>query len=212
MVLQGIDISSNNNYLNLGYYSGQVVINKLTGGLSYFWKDNRTQDCINKGLCTGVYHFAHENGVVTNADNQALFFYSHYKPFKYKVLPILDYEIAMNGKNFTFKDIQWITTFMQKFKALSGVNPVLYTSKDVILENYMTDYLKQNNMLWFAQYANNIPTGWQSNPWTDKNEVDLNVIGQQYSSHGRIQGISGDVDLSIFYISRENWFKACKPN
>ena len=43
MVLQGIDISSNNNYLNLGYYSGQVVINKLTGGLSYFWKDNRTQ-------------------------------------------------------------------------------------------------------------------------------------------------------------------------
>lgn len=57
MVLQGIDISSNNNYLNLGYYSGQVVINKLTGGLSYYWKDNRIQDCVDKGLCTGVYHF-----------------------------------------------------------------------------------------------------------------------------------------------------------
>lgn len=66
-------------------------------------------------------------------------------------------------------------------------------------------------MLWFAQYADNNPSGWQANPWTDKNMVDLNVVGQQYSSHGRIQGISGDVDLSIFYISRENWFKACKP-
>ena len=38
MTLDGIDISSNNNYLDLNRYTGSIVINKLTGGTSYFWK------------------------------------------------------------------------------------------------------------------------------------------------------------------------------
>ena len=67
-------------------------------------------------------------------------------------------------------------------------------------------------MLWFAQYANDHVTGFQSEPWTDNNQVDMNVVGQQYTSHGLIRGIRGFVDLSIFYITSDNWIKACKSH
>lgn len=210
MTLKAIDISSNNKYLNLKKFTGDIVINKLTGGDNYYWKENRTKDCLNAGFLTGDYHFAHEYGKITDYKTQANHFYNKFKPYLYKALPILDYEIALNGKNFNSNDIEFITNFMKYFKKLSGVNCVLYTSKDVIKQNYITDYLKQNNMLWFAQYANNQPTGYQSNPWTDNFKLDMNVIGQQYSANGYINGIEGPVDLSIFYITKNNWLKACK--
>ena len=56
------------------------------------------------------------------------------------------------------------------------------------------------------------PTGWQSNPWTDSNNVDMIVIGQQYSSNGRLSSIQGAVDLSQFYISKKGWLLSCKSH
>lgn len=209
MTLKGIDISSNNSYLNLKAFTGQVVINKLTGGLSYVWRSNRIDDCIKKGLCVGAYHFANENGIITKASSQAKFFYNHWKPYKGKVLPILDYETPINGRYLTQHDMNKVDNFMLEFYRLSKVPPVLYASKSFILNTRIPKFTKTHCMLWFAQYANNNPTGYQSNPWTDNNEVDMNVIGQQYSSHGQVKGIHGNVDLNIFYISRANWFKSC---
>lgn len=212
MSLNGIDISSNNNLLCLSSYHGSVVINKLTGGNSYFWKQNRVDDCLKKGLCTGVYHFANENGIITSATNQAKHFYNHYKEYKGKVLPILDYETPINGKYLTQHDMNKVDNFMISFYNLSGVYPVLYASKSFILNTKIPKFTKNNCMLWFAQYANDNPTGFQSIPWTDSNKVDINIVGQQYSSHGMIRGIRGFVDLSIFYITKDNWNKACQPN
>lgn len=212
MSLNGIDISSNNNYLDLNRYSGSIVINKLTGGTSYFWKDNRTSDCLKKGLLTGVYHFANEYGIVTSAKSQAKYFYNHYKKYQNKVLPILDYETPINGNYLTQHDMNKVDNFMIEFYKLSGVYPVLYASKSFILATKIPKFTKDNCMLWFAQYANNRPTGFQSNPWTDNNQVDMNVVGQQYTANGVIQGINGFVDLSIFYITRDNWIKSCKSH
>lgn len=212
MSLNGIDISSNNNWLDLSRYKGSIVINKLTGGTSYFWKDNRVNDCLKKGLLTGVYHFANENGIITNSADQAKFFYRHYKQYKGKVLPILDYEVPINGHYLTQHDMNKVDNFMIAFHKLSGVYPVLYASKSFILNTAIPKFTKNHCMLWFAQYANNKSTGFQNNPWTDQNEVDMNVVGQQYTSHGIIDGIKGFVDLSIFYISKNNWKKACQPH
>lgn len=212
MTLQGIDISSNNNFLELAYYRGSIVINKLTGGNSYVWKQNRINDCLKKGLLVGAYHFANENGVITSATRQAKHFYNHYKEYRNKVLPILDYETPINGKYLTQHDMNKVDNFMIKFHKLSGVYPVLYASKSFILNTRIPKFTKNNCMLWFAQYANNNATGFQSDPWTDTNQVDMNVLGQQYTSHGRIRGITGFVDLSIFYITRNNWIKACKSH
>lgn len=211
MSLNGIDISSNNGYLNLAKYKGQVVINKLTGGCSYVWKNNRINDCLKKGLLVGAYHFANENGVITSANSQARFFYNHWKNYK-NVLPILDYETPINGQYLTQHDMNKVDNFMLEFYRLSGVPPVLYASKSFILATKIPKFTKEHCMLWFAQYANNKSTGFQSDPWTDNNQVDMNVLGQQYSSCGSISGINGYVDLSTFYITRDNWLKACKKH
>lgn len=209
-MINSIDISSNNNYLNLSQYRGGIIINKLTGGNSYFWKNNRTKDCLKAGFLTGVYHFANENGIITSAKTQAKHFYKHYKPYQNKVLPILDYEIPINGRYLTQHDMNKVDNFMIEFYKLSGVYPVLYASKDFIYSTKIPKFTKSNCMLWFAQYANNKPTGFINNPWTDKRVLDMSIVGQQYTSHGMINGIRGFVDLSVFYISKKNWLKACK--
>ena len=64
-------------------------------------------------------------------------------------------------------------------------------------------------MFWFAQYADLKATGYQSKPWTDNHVLDVSVIGQQYTPNGRVSGVNGAVDLSIFYITSENWKKSC---
>ena len=212
MVLKGIDLSSNNYDLNFKKYDGDIIIYKLTGGASYFWKENKIKEALSKGFLVGCYHFAHEYGKIVNSWVQADHFYQHYKPYLGKVLPILDYEIALNGKNFTQHDLNWIDNFMIHFKKLSGINCVLYCSKDLIWITKIPKFTKNNCMLWFAQYGTMEPTGWQQNPWTDKRKLDMNIIGQQYTSNGHIQGITGGVDLSLFYISHGNWLKACRPN
>ena len=212
MSLNGIDISSNNNYLDLNRYTGSIVINKLTGGTSYFWKDNRISDCLKKGLLTGAYHFAHEYKIIKPSKEQAEHFYLHLKPYLGKVLPILDYEVPLNGKFFTQHDMNWIDNFMIHFKKLSGINCVLYCSKDLIWITKIPKFTKNNCMLWFAQYGTMEPTGWQRLPWTDKRQLDMNIIGQQYTSNGHVQGITGGVDLSLFYISHDNWLKSCRPS
>ena len=211
MSLNGIDISSNNNYLDLNRYKGQVVINKLTGGCSYVWKNNRINDCLKKGLLVGAYHFANENGVITSANSQARFFYNHWKKYK-NVLPILDYETPINGRYLTQHDMNKVDNFMLEFYRLSGVPPVLYASKSFILATKIPKFTKEHCMLWFAQYGTMEPTGFQSNPWTDKHQLDMNIIGQQYTSNGHVQGITGSVDLSLFYISHANWLKSCRPS
>lgn len=212
MNLKGIDISSNNGSVNFKSFTGDIVINKLTGGIEYFWKQNKIQETLDNNLLCGCYHFAHEYKIIKPSLAQAKYFYTHYKKYKGKVLPILDYEIPLNGKYFTQHDMNWIDNFMIHFKKLSGVNAVLYASKDLIWTTKIPKFTKNNCMLWFAQYGTMEPTGWQQYPWTDKRKLDMNIIGQQYTSNGHVQGVNGSVDLSIFYISHENWFKACRPS
>lgn len=208
MTLQGIDLSSNNiRPFDFKKLTADVVISKLTGGLSYFWKDNPIQDALNAGKLVGCYHFANENGVITNADEQAQYFYSKYKEYKGKVLPILDYETPINGKYLTQHDMNKVDNFMIAFYKLAHVYPVLYCSKDFVYSTKIPEFTKNHCMLWFAQYANTNTTGYQSNPWTDNHVLDMNILGQQYTANGRVDGIKGYVDLSIFYITKNNWKK-----
>lgn len=209
MSLQAIDISSNNGAVNVSRVTAPIIINKLTGGLDYLWKNNLIDECLKAGKLVGAYHFEDEYNIHSKIKLQAQNFYKHWKKYKGKVLPILDYEIPLNGKIFTHHDVNRIEMFCKEFKRLSGVNCVVYCSKSFIWNNTINPYLKKNNMFWFAQYANDRPTGYQSNPWTDSNKLDVSIIGQQYTSNGFVDGVKGAVDLSIFYITRANWYKSC---
>ena len=211
MSMQAIDISSNNSYVNVSQVYAPIIINKLTGGISYTWYDNLINQSLLCGKLTGAYHFADEYNHVS-IEKQARYFYTQFKPFLGRVLPILDYEKPLNNVYFNHNDINRVERFMKEFKRLSGINCVLYCSKSLVWDNIMSPYLKQTTMLWFAQYLNYNPTSYQSRPWTDPHQLDLNVVGQQYTANGRVKGVSGPVDLSIFYITSNNWLKSCRPS
>lgn len=53
-----------------------------------------------------------------------------------------------------------------------------------------------NYGLWIAQYADDSPTGYQDALW---NEEAYTCAIRQYSSHGRLNGWNGDLDLDKFY-------------
>lgn len=209
MSLQAIDISSNNAAVDVKRVTAPIIINKLTGGLNYYWKNNLIDKCLKAGKLVGAYHFEDEYNVHSKIKLQAQYFYSKWKKYKGKVLPILDYEVPLNGKIFTYHDINRIEMFMKEFKRLSGVNAILYCSKSLIWNHTINEYIKEHNMVWFAQYGSDNPTGYQEHPWTDEHILDVNVVGQQYTNNGFVQGVRGSVDLSIFYISRANWLKSC---
>lgn len=212
MSLKGIDLSSNNGSLNLKKFDGDIIIYKLTGGASYYWSGNKIEQALQAGFLVGEYHFANEYDKIVNSLVQAKYNYNHMKKWLGKVYPILDYERPLNHQCFTYHDLNWIDNYMEHFYHLSGVYPMLYCSKSLILENRVPKFTKHNCPLWFAQYANNNPTGWEKNPWTDNSNVDMIVVGQQYSSHGCLNSIDGYVDLSQFYITRKGWLQSCKPH
>jgi len=210
--IHGIDVSSNNPRVNFKNYHGTVFISKLTGGTSYTFTNNQLDEALKHGHLVGAYHFVSEYKRISPNNLEVKHFYNHFKKYLGKVLPILDYEIPINGYAFTYQDILKITDLAKQFYKLTKVNPVIYCSKSLVWNNTITGYLKKNNMFWIAQYANNNRVGWLDNPWQDKNKLDVSVIGQQYTAHGRVNGVTSDTDLSIFYISKRNWLKACKPN
>ena len=61
-----------------------------------------------------------------------------------------------------------------------------------------------------TQYADNNPTNYQSNPWTDTNGYGAWSNGPvifQYSSTGRLSGWSGNLDLNLAYMDATAWAK-----
>ena len=70
---------------------------------------------------------------------------------------------------------------MEKNKKFCGI----YASKSYF-DNYFTQEVKTKYSIWVAQYYSVC-------------QYDEPHIGWQYSSKGSIPGISGNVDLNIFY-------------
>ena len=90
---------------------------------------------------------------------------------------------------------------------------MLYVSKSLITSAGDWSKVAKIAGLWYAQYADNNRTGWTNNPWSDnKSTTPFNVVMQQYTSHGRINGYNGDLDLSIFYGDYNTWKAYANPN
>lgn len=76
MSMQAIDISSNNEKVDVTRVTAPIIINKLTGGLNYYWKDNLIDECLKAGKLVGAYHFEDEYNVHSKIKLQAQYFYS----------------------------------------------------------------------------------------------------------------------------------------
>lgn len=203
MTLRIIDVSSAQGLIQIAPIDCDGVIAKATGGNNYVNDccDFVMQQCYKLNRASGFYHYAHEFGNINDPVKEADFFIANTENYFGKSVPFLDYEVAINGHNYTSQDVEWCRQWLQHVKDRTGVTPLLYISKSLISATDWTPVTNMSVAGWIAQYANNKYTGWQGDPWTDsKPFAPFNVALYQYTSHGRINGYNGDLDLSIFTV------------
>lgn len=213
-MLKVIDVSSIQGRIQIEPIDCNAVIVKATGGNNYVNPDCDyvIQQCMKLGKPFGFYHFAHEYGKVSEPATEAKFLVDNTRNYFTHGVPVLDYEIAINGRNYTQQDIDWIEQFIEYVHQQTGVYCLLYISKSLITEAGDWSNVAKLSGLWFAQYAYNTPMGWTSDPWSDsKSTAPFNVVMQQFTSHGRINGYNGDLDLSLFYGDVNTWNAYANP-
>jgi len=214
-MLKVIDVSSIQGKIKIDPIDCNAVITKATGGNSYVNHccDYVIQQCIKLNKPFGFYHYAHEYGKVNLPEKEADFFIKNTKNYFKRGLVALDYEVPINGRNYTQADIKWIEQFIEYVHQKTGVYCLLYISKSLVTSAGNWSKVAKVSSLWFAQYADNNRTGWTTKPWTDsKHTTPFNVVMQQYTGHGRVRGYNGDLDLSIFYGDINTWNAYANPS
>ena len=101
---------------------------------------------------------------------------------------------------------------MDKIYSLTGVKPFIYVQHSAAAT--YNNIQAAGYPLWGAQYANYNQTNYQSSPWRDGkvwgswgNDPTI----RQYSSSGRITGYGSNLDLDLFYGTKEDWKNFAKP-
>ena len=194
MALQGIDISNWQKGINLDALAIDFAICKATQGASYVSPDcdRQMQQAMKRGLLVGVYHYINGAGV----DAEAKHFANSIKGYIGKAIIALDWEGEQNS---AWGKTSYLDALVAKVKELTGVTPLIYASRSA----FPWEVAKKHGCgTWVAQYANMNATGLQGTPW---NEGAYSCTIRQYSSCGRLNGWSGNLDLNKAYIDAAQW-------
>lgn len=209
-LLNGIDIASHQAGIDVANVSADFVFIKATQGTWYknqlpskgydyaAWGDKT----LASGRLLGFYHYAEGGDPIKEAE----YFYNAIKAYKGRAVVALDWEGQDNKLFGTGFDVQWCKRFLDRIAELMEAKPLIYMSKST---TRMCDWssVATSYPLWVAQYASNNTTGYQSNPWTDSYSFGAwaKPLIFQYSATGRVNGYEGDLDLDLFYGSRNSW-------
>ena len=168
-------------------YPVSFVYIKSTEGTTirnrYFLKDY--MDAHKQGIRVGAYHFF---SLRTSAAEQANYFVNHTLIRESDFPPVLDVEpsdaqIAQigGGEELLKRVRQW----MELVERRTGKRPILYINQ-MFINKYMAtaDDIKQRYNVWIARYGEYKP--------------DVKLVYWQLTPEGRVDGITGPVDINVF--------------
>lgn len=208
-MLYGIDVSSNQpaDICSLVDYGFAIV--KATGNPpGYAWNyknpymEQQVNDALDKTGCAGLYHFTFGRAAKEEAD----FFCDTVADYVGRVMLVIDYEgyATSNGR-------EWLRTFAQRVKYRTGVNPVVYASSSIILEQDLESLAEEENLsLWSANYY----LGYRTIYGYDASECKADIPSAaiwQFTSQGVLDGYDGYLDLNVFYGDADAWMRYCVP-
>ena len=199
--MNGIDISNWQNGIELAAVPCDFVIAKATQGTGYTSPDcvRQVEQAMSLGKKVGVYHYIGGQGAASEMD----FFIDSIENWVGKVVIALDWE---QGENSAWGNLGYLEQCIARVKERTGIPPVVYASASVFPWDLCS---KHNCGAWVAQYADNNATCYQDSPW---NEGKYGCMMRQYSSHGRLPGYGGNLDLNKFYGDPAAWDKYANPN
>jgi lysozyme len=184
--IKGIDVYYDNGPVDwakvkaAGY---QFAFIKATEGTNYSHVDyfrNQAPKALGFGLDVGSYHYANF-GTVPEAIVQARYFISVVKDFKLTYPLALDLEI--NKKKVSKKQLTDAAIAFMDYIINAGYQTILYTY-DSFLDEQLDESRLTKYPKWLAHYGGQL-----------KNAADI----WQYSETGKVDGVSGNVDLNIAY-------------
>lgn len=186
---QGIDISSWQRYVN--FYdvknSGiEIVYIKSSEGTKYIdpYFETNYKNAKSNGLKVGFYHYVIARNT-SQARAEANFFAKVVSGKQADCKLAMDFENFGNLSTYEINEISKV--FLQTLQSTTKTTPIVYSnaySARTIFSSALTSY-----PLWVANYGVSSPEPngkWEY--WT----------GWQYTSTGRVNGISGNVDKNIF--------------
>ena len=202
MSLNGIDISSWQNDIDLSKIKCDFVIVKATEGISYVSPscDKQFQSAKKLGRLLGFYHFARPE--TNDALKEAQYFYKNTSNYFKEAIPFLDWE--SEGK----ANVAWAKKWLDEVYRLSGVKPLIYMSESVVNSYNWKAVADAGYGLWVAKYKD----------YNADRNFDMYDAGPrpsvrywskywlwQWTSSGYIDGYGNRLDCDIFYGTAEDW-------
>ncbi|PLC16943.1 hypothetical protein BV582_05160 [Bacillus paralicheniformis] len=185
MGIKGIDVSHWQGNINWKKVAGDGIkfaFIKATEGTTL--KDNKFVTNISGanavGIKTGAYHFA-RFGSKSEALAEARFFLSVANKVRLTYPLVLDLEV--NQRNVSKPVLTDAAVAFLREVEKAGYFAMIYSGKS-FLENCLDESKLKPFALWVARYNNTL--GRHADIW-------------QYSSNGKVSGISGNVDMNICY-------------
>ncbi len=185
-MIKGIDVSHYQGAVDWAKVKADGVefaFIKATQGVGYKYVDyfrNNAPVALGNGLEVGAYHYG-TFGNVPEAITEARYFLSVVKDFKLTYPLVLDLEENKQGVN-----KQQLTDAAIAFLEVlenAGYFAMLYSGKN-FLETQLNESRLKPYALWVARY---------------NKELGRNADIWQFTSSGKVPGISGNVDMNISY-------------
>ena len=217
--LNGIDISHWQGDIDLSRINADFVFMKATQGnymVDSCFKRFADQ-ALSLGMRIGLYHFVDTS---ISAEEQAQYFIDNVQPYIGQAVLMLDWENSSSTPNNLNAGPAFAKRFLDYVYEKTGVRPLVYMSRAVVHSYDWSSVADSGYGLWVARYLySNIDAsanGYVSNPshgtYQNYGTSDFGAWGSdvtmyQYTSSGRLDGYSGNLDLDVFYGSGADWDK-----
>lgn len=168
-----------------------AVIVKASEGTGFVdpFCDGTIQQAINAGMPWGFYHFAGDSDAVS----EAVWFIDNCYNYFGTGIPVLDWE----GN----QAVEWVNRFVETVHEQTGVWPWIYANP----WRFNQGGVNHNCARWIAAYPDVVSPTWHQAQGWDPPLADGNVVAWQFCSDGAVGGIGGNVDLNLFYGTKEQW-------
>ena len=188
MEFKGIDISHHQGDINFEELRGNIDFAFVRTSYGAFYEDDKYKQNIEGlskiGVPYGLYHFSYAINVEESKKEAEGFInlLKDYEPLYPVVLDMEYSDVTANVPNDTLVDIAVVFCNMLEE---AGYYPMIYANLDYY-ENKLNSERLDKFDKWLAQ-------------WTDRPTYDKPFGIWQYTSKGKMPGISGNVDLNISY-------------
>lgn len=207
--LNGIDISSWQDGLNVASVAADFVIIKATGGKGYVNPscDKHFQQAKTSNKRRGVYHFR-DDGFPGTAQEEADYFVDNIKGYlDGNTLLVLDWEDGDLG------NVAWARAWLDRVKDRTGVKPMIYMSESVVNSHDWSRVIDGDYGLWVAKYRDyEVDHNYDMSTAGNPPNVKWGEVGYamwQWTSAGRLDGYGGNLDLNAFYGDGATWDAYC---